>query len=66
MAGLSFKQALYLFELSWPFTQADLKARFKALVKRWHPDCRPVSDRHAHARFLMIQQGFTLLTRAAF
>lgn len=32
------REALEVLELSWPLTRADLKTRYKALVKLHHPD----------------------------
>jgi DnaJ-class molecular chaperone len=32
------REALGVLELSWPLTKADVKSRYKAMVKLHHPD----------------------------
>jgi len=59
--GITPQQALTLFRLNEPFSLATLRARWRVLVRLWHPDVRPPSDTKALKRFLLIQEAFDLL-----
>ncbi len=53
-------QAAELFELRPPFTLAELKRRYKTLVKQHHPDAHG-GDKDAEERLKAINQAFALL-----
>lgn len=60
--GTDQDQALRVMELEWPLTKDDLKARYKDLVKRYHPDLNP-GDKACEERFKAVNQAYkTLLT----
>jgi hypothetical protein len=59
--GITHQQALTLFRLSEPFSLSLLRARWRVLVRLWHPDVRPASDTQALKRFLLIQEAFAVL-----
>lgn len=52
--------ALGLLELEWPLDPATLKARYKELAKRYHPDANG-GDRSAEDRFKDINRAYSLL-----
>ncbi|MGB0696658.1 MAG: J domain-containing protein [Rhodospirillaceae bacterium] len=52
--------ALKIMELELPLTRDALKARYKALVKRWHPDANGGS-KEAEERFKEIAAAYRLL-----
>jgi curved DNA-binding protein CbpA len=54
------KDALEVLELSWPITQTDLKARYKELVKRHHPDANG-GNRIAEEKFKEINAAYSTL-----
>jgi len=54
------KDALEVLELSWPITQNDLKARYKELVKRHHPDANG-GNRTAEEKFKEINAAYSTL-----
>lgn len=56
------RAALDLLELSWPVDQADLRARYKELAKRYHPDATG-GDRSAEERLKDINRAYSLLKR---
>jgi DnaJ-class molecular chaperone len=49
-----------IFNLSHPITLADVKTRYKELVKRHHPDANG-GDKQAEERFKLITQAYTVL-----
>ena len=49
-----------IFNLSHPITLADVKTRYKELVKRHHPDANG-GDKAAEERFKLITQAYTVL-----
>jgi hypothetical protein len=59
-APAELKPALAALDLGWPLTLDDLKARWKALVKRHHPDANG-GDPKAEERVKAINQAYTLL-----
>jgi hypothetical protein len=59
-APAELKPALAALDLSWPLTLDELKARWKALVKRHHPDANG-GDPKAEERVKAINQAYTLL-----
>lgn len=54
------EEAMRVLGLSAPPTLAELKARYKALVKRHHPDANG-GDKDAEEKFKQINQAYTLL-----
>ncbi len=59
------EKALALFDLVPPLTLAGLKARYKELVKRHHPDTHG-GDKEAEERLKDIIQAYSLLKAAYF
>jgi hypothetical protein len=59
------EQALAVFELVAPFTIADLKSRYKALVKLHHPDAHG-GDKAAEERLKVINQAYSTLKTSYF
>jgi DnaJ domain len=57
------EKALALFELEPSASLAEVKARYKALVKRWHPDANG-GDKHAEERLKLINQAYASLKAA--
>ncbi|WP_265517617.1 J domain-containing protein [Nitratireductor luteus] len=58
-------KALETLGLGAEATGADIKARYKALVKRHHPDANG-GDRRSEARFRDVLQAYRLLKQAGF
>lgn len=56
------QQALTLFDLTFPLTLAQLKARYKVLVKRYHPDVN-MGSKKAEEKFKQITLAYQLLTK---
>ena len=54
------KDALEVLELSWPVSLTDLKARYKELVKRHHPDANG-GNRTAEEKFKEINAAYSTL-----
>lgn len=54
------RKAFALLDLKPPVTQAELKARYKVLVKKYHPDTNN-GDKEAEERFKIVSQAYTLL-----
>jgi curved DNA-binding protein CbpA len=54
------RAALGLLELEWPLDPATLKARYKELAKRYHPDTNG-GDRSSEDRFKDISRAYSLL-----
>ena len=59
------EEALLVFELQPPFTQAGLKARYKQLVKLHHPDSHG-GDKEAEERLKIINRAYATLKAAYF
>jgi hypothetical protein len=56
------RAALDLLGLAWPLDQAELRARYKDLAKRYHPDATG-GDRAAEDRLKDINRAYSLLKR---
>jgi DnaJ-domain-containing protein 1 len=54
------EKALAVFNLTIPFTQAELKKRYKALVKQHHPDANG-GDKAAEERLKVITLAYAIL-----
>jgi hypothetical protein len=59
------EQALAVFNLDPPFTQTNLKARYKVLVKLHHPDAHG-GDKAAEEKLKIINQAYTTLKASYF
>ncbi len=59
------EKALTIFDLALPLTFAALKARYKELVKRHHPDANG-GDKEAEERFKVINQAYSTLKASYF
>jgi hypothetical protein len=58
-------QALAVFDIDPPFTQTNLKARYKVLVKMHHPDAHG-GDKEAEEKLKIINQAYTTLKASYF
>ena len=56
------RAALDLLGLAWPVDQSELRARYKELAKRYHPDATG-GDRTAEERLKDINRAYSLLRR---
>lgn len=56
------RAALDLLGLGWPLDQVELRARYKELAKRYHPDATG-GDRSAEERLKDINRAYSLLKR---
>ncbi|QYU66435.1 DnaJ domain-containing protein [Leptolyngbya sp. 15MV] len=56
------RAALDLLDLTWPLEQAALRARYKDLAKRYHPDANG-GDRQAEEKLKDINRAYSLLRR---
>ena len=54
------RNAMGVLELSWPLTQADVKSRYKELVKLHHPDANG-GDRDAEEKLKEINAAYSTL-----
>lgn len=54
-------KAFVTLQLSWPFTETDLKQSYKSLAKKHHPDLNH-NDPKAIDRFRDIKEAYELLT----
>src|SRR5689334_8450484 len=54
------RSAIETLELSWPLTLADVKSRYKELVKRHHPDANG-GARHAEEKLKEINAAYSTL-----
>ena len=54
------EEALAVLELDWTASPYEIKARYKALVKRHHPDANG-GDKAAEERLKSINQAYTVL-----
>ena len=54
------RQALSVLELSPPVTRADIKVRYKGLVKQLHPDANG-GDKQAEEKLKLINQAYSTL-----
>jgi hypothetical protein len=59
------EQALAVFDIDPPFTQAAFKARYKVLVKMHHPDAHG-GDKAAEEKLKIINQAYTTLKASYF
>ncbi|MEC8061162.1 MAG: J domain-containing protein [Pseudomonadota bacterium] len=57
------EKALQIMDLSPPVTLDEVKARYKSLVKRFHPDANG-GDRDAEERLKLINDAYTTLKKA--
>ncbi len=57
-------KALAVLGLSPAATRAEIKARYKRLVKRYHPDANG-GDRQAEERLKVINQAYSTLRKRA-
>jgi hypothetical protein len=64
-AASAREQALAVFDLDPPFTQINLKARYKVLVKLHHPDAHG-GDKAAEEKLKIINQAYTTLKASYF
>lgn len=53
------KDALAVLDLGWPVTLQEVKAQFKILVKKYHPDIN--DSKEAEARFRHVNDAYQLL-----
>ncbi len=53
-------KAFVALELSWPFTEADLKQAYKTLAKKYHPDLNQ-DDPSAVEKFREVKESYELL-----
>ncbi|MBB4284558.1 J domain-containing protein [Roseospira goensis] len=53
-------RALRELELDWPLSRDDLRARYRTLVKRFHPDANG-GDKHAEERFKRVNEAYKVL-----
>jgi len=56
------RAALDLLGLTWPLDQTELRARYKDLAKRHHPDATG-GDRQAEEKLKDINRAYSLLKR---
>jgi len=59
------EQALAVFDLALPLTLVEVKARYKELVKRHHPDAHG-GDKAAEERLKVINQAYSTLKSSYF
>jgi DnaJ domain len=64
-AASAREQALAVFDIDPPFTQTNLKARYKVLVKLHHPDAHG-GDKEAEEKLKIINQAYTTLKASYF
>ncbi|EKV32488.1 hypothetical protein C882_2567 [Caenispirillum salinarum AK4] len=58
--GTDQDKAMRVMDLEWPLTKEGLKARYKELVKRYHPDLNP-GDKASEERFKAVNQAYKTL-----
>jgi hypothetical protein len=58
------RQALTVLELSPPVTLAEIKIRYKGLVKQLHPDANG-GDKEAEERLKVINQAYSTLKHSS-
>lgn len=56
------KQALGVMEMTFPFTQEELKAQYKKLVKKYHPDMNK-GDKGSEEKFKKINHAHNVLRK---
>lgn len=61
--SIAEQQALSILDLSWPQTKQGVKARYKELAKRYHPDATG-GDRDAEERIKQINQAYSTLKQS--
>lgn len=54
------EQALHVLDLTPPVTRAIVKAQYKMLVKRYHPDANG-GDKAAEERFKIVSEAYRLV-----
>jgi len=54
------RRALAVMGLSYPVTEAEVKARYKVLVKRHHPDANK-GNKDAEERFKRVNEAYETL-----
>ena len=54
------RQAILILGLEFPVEQDELKARYKSLVKRHHPDANG-GDKKAEERFKKINEAYEII-----
>lgn len=54
------RRALSDLNLDWPLDRETLKARYRTLVKRFHPDANG-GDKHAEERFKSVSESYRVL-----
>jgi hypothetical protein len=54
------RAAMAVMNLAYPFTEKDLKARYRVLVKKYHPDTNG-GDKKAEALFKEITEAYRVL-----
>ena len=64
-AASAREQALAVFELEPPFTELNLKAKYKVLVKQHHPDAHG-GDKAAEEKLKIINQAYATLKASYF
>lgn len=57
------QQALSILDLTWPQTRQGVRARYKELAKRYHPDATG-GDREAEERIKQINQAYSTLKQS--
>ena len=61
--GRKERQALDVLELSWPTNLAEVKQRYKALVKKHHPD-KNQQTTTSKERFIRIKEAYEHLRKS--
>lgn len=56
------RDALNIFNLSYPFTKEELRKKYKVLVKKYHPDLN-AGSKEAEERFKIISVSYTILLK---
>lgn len=56
----ALRQPLALLDLGWPTTLEDVKTRYRALARRYHPDANK-DDPRAEERFKTIASAYATL-----
>ena len=56
----SIQESILILGLDFPVTEDEVKARYKALVKRHHPDTNG-GDKKAEERFKKINEAYEII-----
>ncbi|MBN2780235.1 MAG: J domain-containing protein [Alphaproteobacteria bacterium] len=59
-AGSNEEKALAVFEIKWPFSEKELKSKYKEWVKRVHPD---MTGGETEEKFKEISEAFSILKK---